>query len=350
MVRCAIFVAILFTDCVHAQWLHEPAVGIPRTTDGNADLGAPTPRSPNGGPDFSGVWNRNSGQFGTDVTIGINPADIQPWVRELYQERIDRYAKDNMGVQCLPEGPRYATRSGYVKILQTPALIVMLNEDLTYRQIFLDGRDLPADPQPSFMGYSVGSWEGDTLVIRSSGFNARTWLDGTGHAHTEALRLTERYRRSDFGHLTVDVTLEDRGAYAKPWTLKVEATLQPDTDLLEFVCREDDGGSKHLVGEVAQDRARAAQVDPAVLASYVGSYDITIDGAKLMIEITLVDGQLMVNRGGRGVQPMIPTSVTLFSSPAGTYEFRKDEQGRVAYLIYFQVENEIRGTRRPPGK
>jgi hypothetical protein len=338
--------AIVGIQTLGGQWLHQPGVAIPRTADGKPDLGAPAPRAADGRIDFSGVWNRSAGQFAADITVGMNPSEIQKWVQELYQQRIDRYAKDNMGVQCLPDGPRYATKSGYVKIIQTPLLIVVLHEDLSYRQIFLDGRPLPLDSQPSFMGYSVGHWEEDTFVVQSAGFNARTWLDGTGHAHTEALRLTERYRRADFGHLSIEVTLDDPGAYGKPWTVRIEAALQPDTDLLEYVCLESDGGKEHFVGDLDQDRARSVSVDPSVLASYVGAYDITIDGAKLILEVTLVDGQLMVNRGGRGPQPMVPTSQTVFSTAVGNYEFQKDEKGDVAYILYGQVESEIRGVRR----
>src|SRR5207249_3874586 len=125
-----------------------------------------------------------------------------------------------------------------MQIVQTPSLIIILNPDLTHRQIFMDGRTLEADPNPSWMGYSVGRWEGDTLVVDSNGYNDRTWLDHDGHPHTEALRITERYRRRDFGHLDLDVTLSDPKAYTRPWTVSVKAELAPDTEMIEFVCGE----------------------------------------------------------------------------------------------------------------
>src|SRR2546423_4754770 len=166
--------------------------------------------------------------------------------------------KDRMSVQCLPWGPSYNTSVRKAKIVQTPGLIVMLDEDLTYRQIFLDGRKLEADPNPSWMGYSVGHWEGDTLVVESTGFNNRTWLDRDGHPHTEALRTTERYRRRDFGHMDVEVTLQDSAIYAKPWTVKVEAQLNADTELAEYVCNENvKNPLEHWVGKASYEEKSA---------------------------------------------------------------------------------------------
>src|SRR6185436_14745870 len=148
-----------------------------------------------------------------------------------------------MQVRCLPLGPAYptsgdSTGSEMMRIVQTPQLIVMLNPDLTYRQIWMDGRALETNPNPSWMGYSVGRWEGDTLVVESFGFNDRTWLDQNGHPHSEALRTTERYRRRDFGHMDIEVTLSDPAAYARPWTVALGAELTADTELLEYVCNE----------------------------------------------------------------------------------------------------------------
>ena len=146
-------------------------------------------------------------------------------------------------MQCVPLGPGYTTSADstgaeMMKIIQTPGLIVILNPDLTYRQIFLDGRALESAPNPSWMGYSVGRWDGDTLVVESFGFNDRTWLDHDGHPHTEALRMTERYRRRDFGNLDLEVTLSDPAAYARPWTVAVRAELAADTEMIEWVCNE----------------------------------------------------------------------------------------------------------------
>ena len=189
----------------------------------------PAPRTADGKPDFTGLWD-----MPVDTAVGniavrnpgdLKPADIQPWAQALVQQRAENFGKDNPRYRCLPEGPGYSTGGGGMKrFLQTPAMIVILNEDLTYRQIFMDGRALETDPNPSWMGYSVGHWDGDTLVVESSGFNDRTWLLD-GYPHTEALRMTERYRRTDFGHLEIAVTFQDPGAYSKAWTVPVRRAV-----------------------------------------------------------------------------------------------------------------------------
>ena len=183
-----------------------------------------------------------------------------------------------MNVLCVPLGPGYATAADstgaeMMKIIQTPGLILILNPDLTYRQIFLDGRALETAPNPSWMGYSVGHWDGDTLVVESFGFNDRTWLDHDGHPHTEALRMTERYRRRDFGNLDLDVTLSDPGAYARPWTVSVRAELAADTELIEWVCNEKGSDLQHWVGKASDDKKSEVKVAPAILAKYVGAYE-----------------------------------------------------------------------------
>jgi hypothetical protein len=155
----------------------------------------------------------------------------------LVQQRTENFGRYNPRYQCLPQGPAYTTAGGMKRLLQTPAMIVILNEDLTYRQIFMDGRALETDPNPSWMGYSVGHWDGDTLVVESNGFNDRTWLVGY-HPHTEALRTTERFRRAHFGHLQVAVTFQDPKVYSRAWTVPIRAQFAADTELIESVCNE----------------------------------------------------------------------------------------------------------------
>ena len=203
----AILLSALYTP-VNAQWLNHTAPGVPRTADGKLNLTAPAPRTADGKPDLSGVWNKISPKYGNNITADFKPGEVPAWVETLVQQRHEDLGKDYMTALCLPLGPGYSTSERYMKIVQTPALIVILDEDLTYRQIFMDGRKLENDPNPSWMGYSVGHWEGDTLVVESNGFNDRTWLDAMGHPHTEALRVTERYQRRDFGHLEQEVTLQ----------------------------------------------------------------------------------------------------------------------------------------------
>ena len=186
----ALVLAILslaLTAPVKAQWLNYPTPGIPRTADGKPNVAAPTPRTADGKPDLTGVWNRVSPKYGANIAADLKPGDVQPWAQTLVDQRKENLGRDHMTVHCLPLGPGYSTAQRYVKIVQTPTLIVMLDEDLTYRQIYLDGRPLEKDPQPAWMGYSVGRWDGDTLVVESSGFNDKTWLDTDGHPHTEAL-------------------------------------------------------------------------------------------------------------------------------------------------------------------
>src|SRR5229473_5338776 len=215
----AILLSALTTP-VKAQWLNYPTPGIPRTADGKPNLKAPAPRTPDGKPDLSGLWNRVSPKYGANIAADLKPGDVPPWAQALVQQRVENLGRDHMTVQCLPSGPGYSTAQRYMKIVQTPALIVILEEDLVYRQIYLDGRTLETDPQPNWMGYSVGHWDGDTLVVDSNGFNNRTWLMGY-RPHTESLRITERFRRPDFGHLEVAVTFQDTKAYNRAWTVPI---------------------------------------------------------------------------------------------------------------------------------
>src|SRR5436190_10110552 len=236
-----------------AQWLDHPTPGIPRTPDGKPSLSAPAPRMPDGKPDLSGLWNKVSPKYSRNIAADLKPEEIQPWAQALVDKRREDLGKEYMNVRCVPLGPGYATAADstgaeMMKIVQTPGLILILNPDLTYRQIFLDGRTLESKPNPDWMGYSAGHWEGDTLVVESFGFNDRTWLDHDGHPHSEALRMTERYRRRNFGNLDLDVTLSDPAVYSKPWTVTVRAELAPDTEMIEWVCNENGSRVDHYIG------------------------------------------------------------------------------------------------------
>jgi hypothetical protein len=249
-----VIIAVAWSAPLAAQWLNHSTSGIPRTLDGKPDLAAPAPRAPDGRPDFSGLWTKVSRKYARNIAADLKSEDILPWAREQVEQRREDLGKDGMQVRCLPLGPAYATSgdstgSEMMRIVQTPQLIVMLNPDLTYRQIWMDGRSLEPDPNPSWMGYSVGRWEGDTLVVESFGFHAGTWLDRDGHPHTEKLRMTERYRRPDFGRLEIEVTLSDPEAYVRAWSVAVGAEFAPDTEMLEWVCNEGAGRSLvHWVG------------------------------------------------------------------------------------------------------
>jgi hypothetical protein len=340
---------------LQAQWLTYPTAGVPRLPNGRPNLAAPAPRTAEGKPDLSGLWNRISPKYRVNIAADLKPEEVQPWARTLVQQRTEDLGRESMGALCLPLGPGYTTDSdstagGMMKIIQTSALIVILNPDLTYRQIFLDGRALETSPNPSWMGYSVGRWEGDTLVVESFGFNDRTWLDTSGHPHTEALRMTERYRRRDLGHLELDVTLQDPNVYARPWTVAVRAELAADTELLEYVCNEKSGDREHWVGKVSDETKSEAKISPEILAKYVGTY---VEQPKLwrvvprVVEITFSEGILFGDMDGRGKERQFARSETSFSGFAGlAIEFVKNSQGVVTDLLVKHVSGDYRFARQ----
>jgi hypothetical protein len=251
-----------------AQWPTYQARGVPRTADGKVNLEAPAPKTPDGKPDFTGVWEvlrSGSGQaiVGPDVpplqrtsqfwNIGTGldgDLPLRPWAAELRAKRVAEHSKDNPDAHCLPIG--YTQLHNHPqprKIIQTPSLVVMLYEaNGGVRQIFLDGRSLPNnDPQPWWYGYSVGKWEGDTLVVQSSSFRDDGWLDVNGAPLTDAAKVTERFRRINYGNMEIEVTVEDLKAYTRPWTAqKMRHRLLPDEELIEFVCGENEKSSAHF--------------------------------------------------------------------------------------------------------
>jgi hypothetical protein len=230
-----------------SSWLNYPVPGIPRTPDGKANLTAPTPKTASGTPDLSGVWSAPADYF-KDLAFDLKPDEVPmlPWAKSLQKERETKDHGDDPMALCLPPGvPRIDTsNSGDAlhpfKIVQTPNLILLLYEtsvNSTFRQIFLDGRQLPKDPQPTWLGYSVGHWEGNTLVVETTGFNGRAWLDTfKGHPQTDAAHVIERFTRRDFGHMDLSVTIDDPKAYSKPWQVLMHTILLADTDLIETYC------------------------------------------------------------------------------------------------------------------
>ncbi len=349
--RAILVLAASALGILHAQWVNYPTPGMPRLPNGKPNLAAPAPRASDGKPDFSGVWNRLSPKYRVNIAADLKPGDVQPWARALVEQRIENIGKDSMLARCLPLGPQYTTDAdstggGMMKISQTPALIIILNPDLTYRQIYMDGRPLESSPNPSWMGYSVGHWDGDTLVVESFGFNDRSWLDTSGHPHTEALRMTERYRRRDFGHLDLEVTLQDPAVYARPWTVAVQAELAADTELLEYVCNENTRDLEHWVGKASDETKSQAKVAPEILAKYVGTY---VEQPKLwrvvprVVVITLSDGVLFGNMDGRGNERQFARSETSFSGFAGlAIVFVKNSQGEVTDLLVQHVSGDYR--------
>jgi hypothetical protein len=316
-----------------AQWLERPWPDIPRTSDGKPNLNAPAPRGSDGKPDLTGVWN------GPTPDPRLDPANAQPWVNDLVRQRQQQYHRTRPSYQCLPSGPEADRAAGWKRILQTPTAIAILNDDLTYRVIFMDGRELEANAAPSWMGYSVGRWEGDTLVVDSNGFNDKTWLSRYGQAHTETLRVRERYRRSDFGHLQVEVTFTDPGAYAKPWGFTTKLELAADTEMLESVCERT---SDQWAGP-SDSLKSAVTVPPDVLAKYVGVYNGIYGSDKRTIEVSLSGDQLIAKVTGRAavdggeIRPLVPQSQTVFDGVGIAYQFIVDDKGVATDLMEIHI-------------
>jgi hypothetical protein len=236
---------------LQAQWLNYPTAGIPRTKDGKPNLTAPAPKLADGTPDLSGIWMEPGLKYLINVAADLKEVPFQPWAEAEYKKRMDTRGKDDPNNFCLPSGyPEKDAVTSPWKIVQTPGLVIILYESRTiFRQIFTDGRKLPVDPNPSWQGYSIGHWDGDTLVVETAGTNGKAWMDTNGHPVTDALKLTERFHRRDMGHLDLEITIDDPKAYTKPWTVKQTADLQPDTELLEYICEENNRDVGHFVGK-----------------------------------------------------------------------------------------------------
>jgi hypothetical protein len=326
-----------------AQWLKTPTSGLPRDANGKANLNAPAPRAADGHPDLSGLWQLGvEAGYAANVTADLPASAVQVAAAALSRQRLGDFGKDDPEITgCKPGGPRHISHGGLTKIIQTPSLVVFLFEDLSYRQIFLDGRKLPEDPNPTWMGYSIGRWEGDTLVVDTAGFNDRTWLDFAGHPHTEALMMTERFSRPRFGRLDLQVTMKDLAVYSAPITLPAGGNLVPDTDLIEYVC-ENEKDRAHLVGRTPQEKAVVVSRD--VLATYVGTCAIN---PRRLFTVSLEGDQLFLDMSGKGKIPMIPLSQTSFSPRLlGTYEFVKEANGRVTHMLIHSAEEVLTAVRR----
>ncbi|HXI30202.1 MAG TPA: hypothetical protein VNG89_17310 [Vicinamibacterales bacterium] len=247
-----------------AQWLHYPTAGVPRTEAGVPNLNAPAPKTADGKPDFSGIWatedNRPCPPGGCpDMKVGQEFVDIgwsvkgglpyQPWAADAVKARRAANGGGDPTTRCLPGGIVKGHTTAFLrKIVQVPGLVVLLNEsNASYRQIFTDGRPLPADPEPSFNGYSSGRWEGDTLVVQSNGFHDGLWLDRSGSPLTDAAQMTERIRRVSYGKMEIEITITDLKAYTRPWTVKLNHFIVLDTDLLDAICLENEKDVVHLV-------------------------------------------------------------------------------------------------------
>ena len=333
---------VMLTTPAAAQWIDRKTPGIPRTADGKPNLTAPAPRGPDGKPDLNGVWN------GPAPQARPTPADLQPAVMDLARKHQQDYYKARPAYQCRPSGPEAEKFGGWKRIVQTSTAIAILSDDLSYRIIHMDGRQLEANPAPSWMGYSVGRWEGDTLVVDSNGFNDKTWASRYGVTHTEGLRLTERYRRSDFGHLQYEVTYTDPRAYTKAWSFKSEMEFGADTEMLEAICEK---SSEEWAGTLTDASSTGVKVAPELLQRYVGVYRGIYGGKERTYEVTLSNGALIATilgddvEGGLGAaglddgapRPLMALSDTTFEGLGLGYRFVVGATGPATQLIVVHI-------------
>ena len=246
---------------VSAQWLNYPTSGVPRTADGKPDLAAPAPRGADGKPDLSGMWGWDTpakcGARCNDTQISIEFMNIaarlkggppyKPGVADLVKHRTGAQDEDP-NVHCMPRGaPRIWTDDYYKRLFQVPGRLIILTErNMQYRQIFTDGRPLPKDPNPTWNGNSTGHWEGDTLVVETTGFRDDLWLDASGNPLTEEGKMIERIRRPNFGNLEIEITINDPKAYTAPWTVTLTEPLVLDSELLDYYCLENERDATHM--------------------------------------------------------------------------------------------------------
>jgi hypothetical protein len=252
---------ILSATLASAQWLGYPTPGVPHTPDGKPNLAAPTPKTNDGKPDFSGMWG-----WETRANCGANCNDFQisrefmniaaslgnklpygPGVEDLVKKRSATQNADP-NVHCMPrDAPRIWTDDYYKRIFMMPDRMLILTErNMQYRQIFVDGRPLPKDPNPTWNGYSSGRWDGDTLVIETIGFKDDLWLDAAGNPLTSTAKMTERIRRPNYGKLEVEITIDDPASYTAPWTVKLNQPLVFDSELLDYYCLENEKDYLHM--------------------------------------------------------------------------------------------------------
>ncbi len=261
--------------CTEAQWLSHPASGTPKTNNGKPDLAARAPRKPDGHPDLSGVWESQSAtpeelsrlipgganglgedppsKYFLNILSDFRPEDapLLPAAAAAFRQRSPNFSEQAPLSHCQPPGVLMAeTAPAPYKIVQTPGLLLVLYErDTNFRQIYMDGRKLPEDPQPTWFGYSIARWEGETLVVDSAGFNDRSWLDARGHTHSDALHLIERFHRRDFGHMEVLITVDDPKTYTRPFTIRLNQVLLPDADVIEYFCSDNERDLRHFTSK-----------------------------------------------------------------------------------------------------
>ncbi|HEV8393662.1 MAG TPA: hypothetical protein VGQ37_05275 [Vicinamibacterales bacterium] len=331
-----------------AQWLKDKTPGIPRDKDGKPQLDAPAPKTADGRPDLSGIWRVDPGAYLDNIASDLKPGETLPWAEALFKRRSEEFATGHPIYRCMPE-PGPLTSFGIFKVLQTPFTMGILTENGAYRNILTDGRELPKDPNPTWSGYSVGRWDGDAFVVSSAGFNDQTWLDYNGHPHTEALRVTERFRRKNLGEMELQITFEDPKAYARPWTIALTAHYMADTELIEYVCGENEKSvQRFTVTEAERQRARATSaVARDVLTKYEGTYAMQRGpGPAQEYVVEVVGNELSMRAPAGGRYTLVPESPTVFYITGQRIEFFLDANGWPTHFVMTIVEGEMKAVRK----
>ena len=263
-ITAAVALLSAFAPPASSQWINYPTTGVPRLRDGKPNLSAPAPRTKDGRPDLSGIWQLEAHcppEGCGDYPAGPEFLDLgarlkgglpyQPWAAELVEKRRAQLGKDDPVASCRPAGAiRLLTYPPPRKFVQLPSELIILSErDVTYRQIFTDGRPLPQDPEPSWNGFSAAKWQGDTLVAQTIGIRDGTWLDRQGSPMTDAAKITERFHRVNYGRLEIELTVDDPKAYTHPWTITLNQIILLDTELLDYYCLDNERDATHMVGK-----------------------------------------------------------------------------------------------------
>jgi hypothetical protein len=335
VLRSLLLFLLIFSPALQAQWFDLTTGGIPRNADGSVDMNAPIPRDSEGDISFSGVWSV------ADASGSIfDESNISGWAIDAKLEAEATFYTQDPRFHCLPAGP-----SGYLagsrRMVQNSDYIAILNGDMTYRQVWMDGRELEDTILlPTWMGYSIGYWEGDDLIIESNGYNTRTWLTRNGLPHTDQLHIVERYIRHSYGRTTLEITYNDPDVFIEPVQATVNLVLRPDSFMQEIICNESDTGQRHYTGEMNQAVQKIVDVPLEILESYTGIYEGPWLGNMIRAEVYMQDSELWLKRtprysttGGNieyDTSVLVAQSQNAFDSDYGLgWVFNSDDDGNI---------------------
>lgn len=349
MCRQLITLLVLLTSLpVAAQWIGMKNPALPRDADGKFDRNAVVPVGLDGRPDLSGVW------FARDARGSLYDLEkIRPWAREAMDINQANFYMDEPRFSCLPSGPA-ALVSGMVvgglrRFVQHPEYMAILDSEMNYRQVYLDGRKLEEEPMIStWQGYSIGYWDGDTLVIESNGFNDKTWLTREGLPHTDQLQTVERYTRVSFGQINLEVAYDDPGTFFEPVGASVKLVHAGEMGIMEQACNESRTGQSHHNGEISQSDNKVVEIPEEVLQSYVGAYEGVWLGQTVRVEFVIEDGETWLIRtpsysySRASDEPVkyraIAQSENAFDCTCGLgFVFNKNDQGAVDEVLEVHV-------------